>query len=108
MGGPGGWTDRDRLLVHAWTLYRASLCPECGYPRDLCESATWEVNTRVCRPTAVVEQWRKENKEPPPGTRVSPRKVEEEEYAEELKRAPRWWLEKFRPDLLEKYGGVED
>lgn len=34
---PGGrWCPRDRDLAVALTEYEASLCPHCGYPRDVC------------------------------------------------------------------------
>lgn len=89
--------------MHAWTLYRAGLCPECGRPRDVCESGTWEVQTRVCGPTAAAEKWRAENKDPVPGTRLLTVQVTDDQVAESILSAPRWWIEQHRPDLLEQW-----
>ena len=95
------WTDRDLIAVRALHLYRRSLCPECGHPREVCENSHWAVDTRVCGPAAAVESWRKDNPKPPAGTRVVPSVMTDDALAGTLASAPRWWLEKYRPDLLE-------
>lgn len=69
----------------------------------MCESGAWEARTRICGPTAVMERWRKENKDPAPGTRVHVARVSAGEVSEALMSAPRWWIEQHRPDLLEAW-----
>lgn len=108
LGGAGGWTDRDRLIIYAWTLYRAGLCPECGRPRQVCETGAWEVETRVCGPTAAAERWRKDNTKPEPGTRITTVQVTDDRVAESLLSAPRWWVEQHRPDLLDEWDAAHN
>lgn len=72
LGGDGEWTEHDKIFVHAVTLYQASLCPTCGMPKHQCENTEWEIQTSICKPEAAVEVWRKQNPDPPPGTRVTP------------------------------------
>ena len=84
--------------MHAWTLAKKGTCAECGWPRLLCESGHFEAQTRVCRPAAVVEAWKKDNPEPPPGTRVSARLVTVEDVSATVASAPDWWREKHMND----------
>lgn len=100
-----GMTGRDLILLHAWTLYQASLCPDCGRPRDVCASGAWTVQTRVCGPSAAIEQWRTTNRDPAPGTRLTTVKASQVQVSETLATAPEWWLREHYPHLLPGEGG---
>lgn len=68
----------------------------------------WEVETRVCGPTAAAERWRKDNTDPGPGTRISTVQVTDDRVAESLLSAPRWWIEQHRPDLLGQWDAAHN
>lgn len=57
LGGPGGWTARDRVVALGYQLYLETLCPECGHPVDVCRTADgwFEVKTATCHAKAAVE-----------------------------------------------------
>lgn len=94
---------RDRTLIYAWTLYQASLCPECGRPRTVCEGTAFDVETRTCGPSAAVEAWREQNPKPGPGVRVSAVPATTERVSEAIASAPRWWVAQHHPDLLDAW-----
>lgn len=100
FGRAGEWTDRDHLLTIAYTLYEATLCGDCGRPVDECRRDSYRVETRICRATAAVEQYRKTNKNPPPGTVLTAVKVDENGPSPTIASAPDWWKAKhgFNPD----------
>ena len=50
-----------------------------------------------------MERWRDENKDPVPGTRLLTVQVTQDQVAESILSAPRWWIEQHRPDLLEQW-----
>lgn len=98
MGGDGTWTDRDHLLTHAHTLYEMDLCPDCGRPLEECGSGHYHVETRICGPSAAVERWRKDNKDPAPGIVLSTVRGEASEVSlnnPTLASAPDWVKKKF-------------
>ncbi|MEO9246470.1 hypothetical protein ABDK96_02100 [Citricoccus nitrophenolicus] len=70
------------------------LCPDCGRPASECGSEQYMVQTRVCGPSAAVDQWRKDNKNPPPGVVLSTVKVKAAVDSPAVQTAPEWWLRK--------------
>ncbi len=87
VGGDGEWTDRDRTITLAHTIYEASLCPECGYPREVCRSgeAAFEVAKETCHAREAIDQLRQEraktNTDPDPGEILVPTLDDEESEA---------------------------
>lgn len=78
VGGDGAWTDRDRTITLAHTIYEASLCPECGYPREVCRSGEhgFDIGHETCHAKARIDQHRqdqaKSKTEPEPGEVIFP------------------------------------
>lgn len=94
----GGWTAKDYLLTHAHTLYLQGLCPECGRPRDVCRQDGWDVDQRICGPSAAVALYRKEHPKPDPGEVLSTSRSETPEGSDTWASAPAW--------VREQYGGT--
>ena len=108
FGRDGTWTDRDRLLTIAYTLYEATLCSECGRTVEECSSNAYQVHTRTCNATAAIERWRKEHKKPPPGQVLSVERIERTGGINPtIASAPDWWKEQngYNPDGSPKEGG---
>lgn len=61
------WTEIDRLLATALTVYEDSLHPDCGHPRDLTgnpDSEGWFVTkTWTCQACAALARYRDEEKD---------------------------------------------
>ncbi|VXA92269.1 conserved hypothetical protein [Citricoccus sp. K5] len=95
MGGDGTWTDRDHLLTHAHTLYQRMLCPDCGRTLTECGSGAYNVQTRICEPSAAIQRWRKENKDPAPGIVLFAVPSEAAADSPTVASAPAWWREKY-------------
>ena len=91
-----GWTAKDYLLTHAHTIYSKMLCTECGRPLSLCSSGTWEVDTRVCRPSAAVAGWRKISSNPEPGVVLNVTQTTASiEGSDTWDSAPQWFKDKY-------------
>lgn len=66
----------DALLLHAYSIHKASLCPcGCGFPAKITldeesEGAVEVDDTGRCQVRAALDQWKKENPDPEPGTLV--------------------------------------
>lgn len=74
MGGDGGWTVKDRVLVVAYTLYLEGMC-SCGYPTEICHhpenDGYFDVDTATCYANAAIEAYRnQEGYSPEPGERM--------------------------------------
>lgn len=97
LGGDGEWTDHDRIFTHAVTIYQAGLCSSCGMPKTQCETTEYEIHTNICKPEATVEQWRKDNPDPPPGTKVVPVVVSDLQASQSAaaQTAPDWVKQKM-------------
>ena len=61
LGGDGSWTDRDRVITLAHTMYEAGLCPECGHHTSLCRgSHEFVAHVETCNAKAAIERKREE------------------------------------------------
>ena len=67
------WSDRDRRLAQALSDYEADV-HSCGHhladSTDSMRSTWYEAKSMVCGACAAVDRWKKENKDPSPGTLV--------------------------------------
>ena len=71
-GGDGqGWTDEDRVLTMALTLYEDGLCGECGQPRHLAHNPDadgwYASHVVVCAACQATQSAAKNQKEHVPG-----------------------------------------
>lgn len=78
QGGP--WTDTDRILAEALTVYERSLCADCGWDRRVAwddDMDGWfEVDdTAVCQACAARERYLKDRdgKAAEPGVKIGVR-----------------------------------
>ena len=75
----------DALLLHAYSLHKASLCPcGCGFPSEITldEDADGAVeidDSTRCVVRAALDEWKRDNPEPEPGTLPLP-VVDEKSY----------------------------
>ena len=71
----GPWTETDRLLAEALTIYDRSLCPDCGHGKRLAwddDLDGWfEVDDSiVCQACKARERYMSDNKESEPGVKI--------------------------------------
>ena len=71
----GSWTETDRALTEALTIYERSLCPDCGRHSSIAfdpDTNGWfEVDdSTVCEACAARERWQDDNKDMEPGQKV--------------------------------------
>ena len=65
--------EADALLLHAYSLYKASLCPcGCGFPRSMtldpdADGSVEVDDSTVCEVRRALDEWRAEQNEPAPG-----------------------------------------
>lgn len=66
--------EADALLLHAYSLYKASLCPcGCGFPADItldpdADGSIDIDDSRRCAVQAALAEWRESQKDAEPGT----------------------------------------
>lgn len=76
--GNGEWTETDRSLALAYTMYERALCPcGCGFPRRIAQNDNidgWiEAEETVCYVRKALDQWSDEHaKDKEPGVLVGP------------------------------------
>lgn len=77
---PGAWTETDRFLAEALTLYERSLCGDCGHDKTVAwdDSADgwFEVDDSImCHACAARERYQNDHKEktPEPGVKIGVR-----------------------------------